>query len=162
MKHIYSIKTITLLCLGIYLCVICLSSCASKANDVEVGCIMPDLPSIKLEDLNTCKTNDPIEVNLPEGTHTIVQTQQRFEELVISAKCFERIDFSKYDLVIGKKQLTNNLAGIKYELSQSCESHTLTVTLKQGMLTVAPPMVTYHLLIPKININPHITIQVEN
>lgn len=161
MKHIYKKNYFTLLCLSLCLCAICLSGCANKANDVEEGCIMPDLPPIRLETLNTCEALSAVDVKLEAGEHTIIQTQAQFEQLVTSAKCFKEIDFSKYDLVIGKEGLSSNLAETRYQLSQSCDANQLTVTLKQGLLTIAPTVV-YHLLIPKMNIAPQVTIEKEN
>lgn len=161
MKHIYKINHFTLLYLSFCLCTICLSSCTNKANDVEEGCIMPDLSPIRLETLNTCESLSAVDVNLNAGEHTIIQSQARFEQLVTSAKCFEGIDFSKYDLVIGKEQLSSNLAETSYQLSQSCDANQLTITLKQGLLTIAPTVV-YHLLIPKMNIAPQVAVKKEN
>lgn len=161
MKHIYKINYFTLLYLSLCLCTICLTSCANKANDVGEGCIMPDLPPIKLETLNTCETLSVLDVKLEVGEHAIIQTQTQFEQLVTSAKCFKKIDFSKYDLVIGKEGLSSNLAETRYQLSQSCDANQLTITLKQGLLTIAPTVV-YHLLIPKMNIAPQVTVKKEN
>ncbi len=158
MKNIYKIRLFILLCLGIFLCVACLSSCTNK-SDEETGCVMPDLRPLSLDSLNTCKTPIVIDVNLPENEYTIIQTQERFNELVTPSQCFTPIDFSKYELVIGKKQLSSNLADLGYELAQSCESNLLNITLKKGRLTIAP-IVVYHLLIPKSNIPPTVKVEV--
>ena len=80
----------------------------------------------------------------------IIRNQLDFTEFV-TGSCHPSIDFSTYDLVIGKKGLTSGNESIEYELIENCETGNLNlkVTFFQNITTVAPNL-TYHALTLKI------------
>ena len=82
--------------------------------------------------------------------HMIIRNQLDFTEFVIGT-CQPIIDFTIYDLVIGKKGLTSGNNSIEYELIEDCKTGNinLIVIFNQNISTVAPNL-TYHALIPKI------------
>ena len=90
----------------------------------------------------------------------IIRNQLDFAEFV-SGSCQPTIDFSTYDLVIGKKRLTSGNDTIKYELVKNCNSGNLNlkVTFHQNIATVAPNL-TYHSLIPKIENQQELNVEI--
>ncbi|WP_179353931.1 hypothetical protein [Winogradskyella vidalii] len=80
----------------------------------------------------------------------IIKNQLDFAEFV-SGSCQPTIDFSIYDLIIGKKGLANGNTSIDYELIKNCETENenLIVTFNQNETAEAPNL-TYHALIPKL------------
>ena len=80
----------------------------------------------------------------------IIRNQSDFSEFV-TGSCQPDIDYSTYDLVIGKKGLTTGNNSISYELVKNCETgnEKLTVTFNQNVTAEAPNL-TYHALIPKL------------
>ncbi|RUA13174.1 MAG: hypothetical protein DSY83_12055 [Flavobacteriia bacterium] len=81
---------------------------------------------------------------------TIIRSQSSFEALV-TGSCQPQIDFSTYDLVIGKRSLSNGNTSIDYKLVEDCETgdQVLMVTFHQNDTTEAPNL-TYHAFIPKL------------
>lgn len=81
---------------------------------------------------------------------TIIRSQSVFEAMV-TGSCQPQIDFSTYDLVIGKRGLSNGNTSIDYTLVEDCETgdQVLMVTFHQNDTTEAPNL-TYHALIPKL------------
>ncbi len=72
----------------------------------------------------------------------------------ISGDCHPTIDFSAYDLVIGKQSTDNMNDTILYDLRTTCpdDKLTLTVNIVQKDITGADTVV-YHALIPKLTDN---------
>ncbi len=83
-------------------------------------------------------------------TFKIIRSQSSFDSLV-SGPCKPQIDFTMYDLIIGKKGLSMGNQAITYELVRDCKTNMLmlTVTFIQNEATVALN-ITYHALIPKL------------
>ena len=73
-----------------------------------------------------------------------------------------KVDFTKYDLVIGKKGLANGNAGIKYSLLRECSGAQLVlrVVFNQGLTTEAPNL-TYHALVPKLAVGQDLKVDIE-
>jgi hypothetical protein len=69
----------------------------------------------------------------------------------VSGVCHPDIDFSIYDLVIGKQSSGNFNDTILYDLKRTCPEKelTLTVDIVQSALTI-PDNVVYHAIIPKL------------
>lgn len=113
-----------------------------KSLETEYGC--PD-------------TRYGLQIDLSEN-YTIIRTQQDFENKV-SSNCIPKIDFSSYDLVIGKKGLNRGNASIDYNLKRDCTNILkLQVTFNQS-LTLNAPIVTYHALIPKLGDKETVTVE---
>lgn len=114
-----------------------------------------------LEDEYGCyNTKYTMEVDLSE-TYIIVRNQQDFENILLSDNCKPIIDFAIFDLVIGKKGLSNGNSSIDYKLIEFCETgnETLTVTFNSNMQTNAP-RITYHALIPKLKDGQELTVEI--
>jgi hypothetical protein len=116
-------------------------STTSLAN--EHGCIEPEYQ---------------MDINLSED-YIIIRNQVEFSDLV-TGSCLPTIDFTIYDLVIGKKGFTTGNSSINYELVEDCETtaKTLTVTFNQNLTTEAPNL-TYHRLIPKLMIGEELNVE---
>lgn len=94
-------------------------------------------------------TKNDLDVELTED-FIVIRDQTDFNSRV-AGNCNPDIDFSIFDLVIGKKKLTTGNDSIEYELTENCEAgkYVLNVTFNQNESTVAPNL-TYHRLIPKM------------
>lgn len=126
--------------------IIIFSACQKKDD----ACTNPTLNVQGLEKFNTCTQPSIIEAEVPEGDFVIVRSQDAFEKLLSPSQCF-KVDFSKNDVVIGKKQLTSNLVSTAYTLTQDCNTNNLMlkVVFTKGVATVAP-IVIYSAVIPKL------------
>ena len=69
----------------------------------------------------------------------------------VTGTCHPKIDFSKYDLVIGKQSTGNFNDTILYDYRRVCPNMELTLTVDVIQLDITmPSTVTYHALIPKL------------
>ena len=129
------------------LLLICLTGLISC--DKNDDCDSTDLIVTSLESEYGCDdTRYDLEIDL-SNNYTIIHSQQEFENKVTS-NCIPDIDFSSFDLVIGKKGLSSGNSSIDYKLTKDCSNQiTLLVTFNQGE-TMNAPNITYHALIPKL------------
>ncbi len=98
-----------------------------------------------------------VDVNL-QDTYMIITNPLDYSEFV-NANCESDIDFNTYDLVIGKKGLSNGLSSIDYELVENCENQNLKITFHLNDTTEAPN-VTYNALIPKLSDNQELHVEI--
>jgi len=135
----YRIIIISILFLGII-------SCNSDDDDCDDTIL--NITSLEIE-YGCINTKYQMDIDLSEN-HMIIRNQLDFAEFV-SGSCQPTIDFSVYDLVIGKKGLANGNSSIDYELIEDCKTgnQNLIVTFNQNETTEAPNL-TYHALIPKL------------
>ncbi len=138
------------------------ASCQVDLDD-EGECNIPEillLPN-SLEEVYGCSDTRYMEVDLSED-YALVRSQEEFESLVTGEGCSPEIDFTKYDLVIGKKGLTSGNTSIDYELGYTCNPGELLlqVTFNQNGFTEAPN-ITYHALIPKLGDEQYVTVELE-
>jgi len=117
-------------------------------NDNNCPDIVLNTTSLERE-FGCVNTKYQMDIDLSDS-HMIIRNQLDFTEYV-SGTCQPTIDFTIYDLVIGKKGLTSGNESIAYALIENCETGklNLTVTFFQNITAVAPNL-TYHLLMPKI------------
>ncbi|GGG34806.1 hypothetical protein [Hymenobacter glacieicola] len=137
-----------------------LSGCITPVDDLDT-CPAVEYAVKSLESEYGCAdTRRQLGVNLSE-THTIIRSQAEFDQQV-SGPCHPQIDFTKYDLVIGKKGLANGNAGIKYSLLRECSGAQLVlrVVFNQGLTTEAPNL-TYHALVPKLAAGQELKVDIE-
>ena len=135
----YRILFISILFIGLLSC-----------NNDDDDCIDITINITSLESEYGCtNTKYQMDIDLSDN-YMIIRNQQDFTEF-ISGDCQPTIDFSTYDLVIGKKGLTSGNDSIGYELIENCKTGylNLKVTFFQNIATVAPNL-TYHALIPKM------------
>lgn len=113
--------------------------------EVEYGCV---------------NTKYQMEINLTDN-YTIIRSQQEFDSL-ITGTCTPTIDFSTYDLIIGKKALTSGNTNIEYNyMKHPCSNAKyLDVIFIQNATTEAPNL-TYHALVPKLDTNETINVTLE-
>jgi hypothetical protein len=131
--------------------IIGLSSCNDDTND----CTDTILNVNHLETEYGCTDAN---VDLSEN-YMIVSNPLYFSEFV-DANCQSEVDFTTYDLIIGKKGLTNGLISIDYELIENCETENqyLTITFNLNE-TAEAPNVTYNALIPKLEENQELSVE---
>lgn len=134
----YRILIISILLVGIFSC----------NKDDECTDTILNTTSMEIE-YDCTNTKYQMDIELSEN-FMIIRNQLDFTEFV-SGDCQPEIDFSVYDLIIGKKGLANGNNSIEYELVQGCETgnQKLIVTFNQNETTEAPNL-TYHALIPKL------------
>ena len=119
-------------------------------NDQEPCDTMLDVKSLESE-YGCENTIYSIDITLKD-TFTIIRSQESFEQQVIDrANCNPEIDFSVFDLVIGKQFGETLVYKIEYELVRECQTKELKLTVKifWGDAT-QPSNPTYHALIPKL------------
>jgi len=80
----------------------------------------------------------------------VIRSKESYDELV-SGICHPEINFSLYDLIIGKQSTGNWNDTILYDYRKTCPENNLTLTIEivQSDLTL-PDNVVYHALIPKL------------
>ena len=80
----------------------------------------------------------------------VIRSKESYDELV-SGICHPEINFSLYDLIIGKQSTGNWNDTILYDYRKTCPENNLTLTIEivQSDLTLADNVV-YHALIPKL------------
>jgi hypothetical protein len=115
-------------------------------------CNFKELVTKQLESEYGCNdTRYDLDIDLSEN-YMIIRSQLEFESQSYGS-CRVEIDFTKYDLVIGKKQLTNGNTSVVYNLKQDCSNRLkLQVTFNQDLTDIAPN-ITYHTLVPKLGDN---------
>ncbi len=101
-----------------------------------------------------------MDIDYLSENHMIIRNQLDFAEFV-SGSCQATIDFSVYDLVIGKKEFSSGISSIDYELVENCETsnQNLLVTFNQNILPEAP-ILTYHALIQKLGDEQELSVEI--
>jgi hypothetical protein len=104
-------------------------------------------------------TKNLMQISLND-TYRIIQSQSEFNSLV-TGSCLPNIDFNKYALIIGKKALRNGNRSIAYSLTRDCINNKmiLNVTITNDLSATAPN-ITYHALVPKLNTNEQVVVNV--
>jgi hypothetical protein len=120
-------------------------ACTKKDNCKEVLLIVKHFET----EYGCMETKHNLSIDLTDSC-TIIRSKTDFDSKV-SGICHPDIDFSLYDLIIGKKTSSNQNDTIVYDLRKTCPDNQLTLTVEiiQGDLT-QPDNITYHALIPKL------------
>jgi hypothetical protein len=110
-------------------------------------------------DYGCADTRHSLIINLTDEC-TIIRSKEAYDSQV-TGDCHPEIDFTLFDLVIGKQSSGNNNDTITYDLRTTCPDNelTLTVDIIQGLLTV-PDSVVYHALIPKMGDGESLNVQI--
>ncbi|MBD1420989.1 hypothetical protein [Sphingobacterium chuzhouense] len=113
-----------------------------------------------METLYGCEhTERSLGIDLKDN-HSIIRSQAQFDDLV-TGSCADELDFEKYDLIIGKKQLSSGVEKIDYDYSRDCNGkYTLNVKIKMN-LTSEAPNITFHALVPKLGAAETVIVTVE-
>lgn len=132
---------------------------AAKKND-EAPCEVTTSVPASLETEYGC-TNTKYQMNISlNNTFQVIKTQSQFNSLVTGA-CMPNIDFTRYDLIIGKKGLLNGNRNINYSLVRDCPNNKTTLNVSiQNDLNATAPNITYHALVPKLNPNEQVIVNV--
>lgn len=128
-------------------------------TDNTTICTTKLLLTDNLETVYNCtNTVNQLDVPILNEDYIIIRNNESFLEKVTGA-CVTEIDFSKYDLLIGKKQLTNGLDNIKYDMTIDCNQKDpiVNVTFNLNETTEAPT-VTYHIFTPKLGTNQNLEV----
>jgi len=85
-----------------------------------------------------------------QNDYIIIRSKETYDTKV-AGNCHPTIDFSHYDLVIGKQSSGNEIDTIKYDLRRTCPDNELllTVDIIQSDAT-RPDNVVFYALIPKL------------
>jgi hypothetical protein len=139
----------------LFLGLVLLSGCS---NDDDCTDTVLNTTSLEIE-YGCTNTKYQMDIELSEN-FMIIKNQLDFAEFV-SGSCQPTIDFSIYDLIIGKKGLANGNSSIDNELIKNCETgnENLIVTFNQNETTEAPNL-TYHALIPKLGDEQELNIEI--
>ncbi|MGV6945471.1 hypothetical protein [Sphingobacterium kyonggiense] len=123
-------------------------------------CLSAKIETESMETLYGCEhTERSLGIDLKEN-HSIVRSQAQFDELV-TGSCVDKLDFEKYDLIIGKKQLSSGVERIDYDYSRDCMGkYELKVKIKMN-LTSEAPNITFHALVPKLGAGETVSVSVE-
>lgn len=127
------------------LILICLLSACKKDHCTETVLTTKHFES----DYGCANTKHTLIIDLNNNC-TIIQSKADYDSKV-TGTCHPEIDFTQYDLIIGKQSSGNWNDTILYDLRHKCpeDELTLTVDIIQTDLT-QPDNVVYHALIPKL------------
>lgn len=118
-----------------------LASCTNNENCED----------ILLSDEHLACENSKYSINIDlSNNYAYIRSEEEYNFLV-TGTCHPEIDFSIYDLIIGKQASGNENDTIYYDLRRTCPENRLTLNIEivQSDLT-RPDNVTYHALIPKL------------
>jgi len=130
-------KNLTLIFVLLFACLAC--------NQIKV-CEEIQLATHHIDCENTKYS---LKINI-QNEYTIIRSKEAYDSKV-TGDCHPTIDFSLYDLVIGRQSSGNENDTIKYDLRRTCPYNelTLNVDIIQSDAT-RPDNVVYHALIPKL------------
>ena len=134
----------------ILIALIFISSFLSCKTDDDSGSPVWFTPNNLENEYGCVNTKYQMDIDLSDD-FTIIRSQESFDNL-ITGDCMPQIDFSTYDLLIGKKALTSGNTSIDYSLMKHpCNGQFyLQIDFLQNATAEAPNL-TYHALIPKLN-----------
>ncbi|MCK8479705.1 hypothetical protein [Psychroserpens algicola] len=133
-------------------------SCNSCDDD---SCAPVTLSITSLEEEYSC-VNTPYQMDIDVSDEFIIIRSQADFDALVTGSCMPQIDFITYDLLIGKKALTNGVESINYDgLVKDCENGqlSLTVTFVKNDTDEAPNL-TYHALVPKLELDDIINVSI--
>jgi len=134
--------------------------CSSNDDDQE-PCDNTTLSVVTLEsEYNCLDTKHQLDINLIDD-FTIIRNQTDYDTMVYG-DCNPNINFSTYDLLIGKKELNSGNHTIEYLLIKNCETTDLELTVIFNQMD-APIIsnLTYHILVPKLIENQTVLVDIE-
>lgn len=146
MKKIFSLIVFSIL---LYAC----------SSDNSTTCTTKIVLTDNLETVYNCEnTTQLLDIPTLHDNYIIIRDIDTFLEKVTGA-CVTEIDFDKYDLLIGKKGLTNGLSSISYKMTIDCnvKDPVVDVTFYLNETTEAPN-VTYHVFVPKLGEERNLTV----
>ena len=118
-----------------------LTSCTNKENCEDI--------LLSVEHLACENSKYSINIDL-SNNYAYIRSEEEYD-LLVTGTCHPEIDFSNYDLIIGKQASGNENDTIYYDLRRTCPENRLTLNIEivQSDLT-RHDNVTYHAVIPKL------------
>ncbi|WP_034257657.1 hypothetical protein [Altibacter lentus] len=131
-------------------------SCKNDDNDPCNPAV--DFTSLEME-YGCIDTEYQTDINL-SNDFVVIKSQTQFNTLV-TGNCQPTIDFSKYNLIIGKQSLPSGNDSIDYTIVKDCDSNDIemNVTFNQNSTTEAPNL-TFHALIPTLQNNQNVLVSI--
>lgn len=128
--------------------IIILLTMATACNKNDCGETISGLKSME-SDYGCMNTKYTLVVDLQDNAK-IIRSKEAYDSEV-AGTCHPDIDFSRYDLVIGKQSSGNENDTILYDYRYACPKNepTLTVDIIQYDVT-KPDNVVYHAIVPKL------------
>jgi hypothetical protein len=138
-------KIIILTAIGIF------TSCTNKEKCEDI--------LLSVEHLACENSKYSINIELSDN-YTYIRSEEEYD-LLVTGTCHPEIDFSNYDLIIGKQASGNENDTIHYDFRRVCPENRLTLNIEivQSDLT-RPDNVTYHALIPKFGVDETIFVNI--
>jgi hypothetical protein len=114
---------------------------------------------LTIHHFNCANTKYSLKIDL-QNDYTIIRSKDTYDSKV-TGDCHPTIDFSTYDLVIGRQSSRNENDTITYDLRKTCpdDELALNIDIIQSAAT-RPDNVVYHALIPKLGDEETIKIRV--
>ncbi|HWV71478.1 MAG TPA: hypothetical protein VN040_07185 [Pseudosphingobacterium sp.] len=132
-------------------------------DKAEKHCLQTDIARLapsSIEEIYDCAdTRYSLEIDLQDN-YVLLNNKKDYDEKV-GGSCHPDIDFEKYDLLIGKKQLQSGNHAIHYQLKEDCAHQQILIVSFYQNLTMVAPNITYHALLPKTASNNNIVIETE-
>jgi hypothetical protein len=128
-------------------------SCNKKDNCIETQMTTKQFDS----EYGCSDSKNTLKIDLVNNV-TVIRDKTTYDSEV-SGGCHPEIDFSVYDLVIGKQSIDYPNDTITYDLRNACPDNILTLTVNLIQSSVAEKdTVVYHALIPKIEDQGNLTV----
>ena len=138
-----------------------LNGCATKCGLEPEPCETRQLATSSLEAEYGCSDTRFLKSE-PLESAAITRTQAEFDQLV-TGECHPQVDFTKFDLVIGQRQMSGSSsasASYTYQIICPANERVLRVVLKSGV-TNDFGFRSYHALVPKLAPTETVRVEVE-
>ncbi len=134
----------------------------TACNPDDEPCDQGLIETVSLEEAYAC-SDTPNTIQLPIENDFIIISEQFWFDSLVTGFCQPEVDFEKYDLIIGSRQLNRGLNGISYFYNRACPGRRYELRVLFDLnAEVVSPIVTYHVLVPKIGENEAVDVSIEN
>ncbi|SFF77247.1 hypothetical protein SAMN04488033_10893 [Salegentibacter agarivorans] len=145
-----------------YFWMLCMALCFLLSCNSDDSCENSRIAITSMEEEYACNdTRYSLDISTTEEFQLITNIAE-YEDKITGTCDPTLIDFTNFDLIIGKVQLTSGNDAIDYSFIESCtEGRNLYVTFIQNDAMIAP-VITYHVLVPKAEANKNIEVRIFN
>lgn len=134
----------------------------TACNPDDEPCNQSLIETFSLEEVYAC-TDTPNNMQLPFTNDFIIISDQLWFDSLVTGSCLPEVDFETFDLIIGSRQLNRGLNGISYFYNRACPGRRYELRVLFDLNNeVVMPVVTYHVLVPKIGDNEAVDVSIEN
>ncbi|WP_339652704.1 hypothetical protein [uncultured Salegentibacter sp.] len=143
-----------------YIWMLGLALCFLLSCNSDDSCENYRIATTSLEEEYSCNdTRYSLDISTTEEFE-LITNHDEYEDKVTGTCDPSLIDFTQFDLIIGKARLGSGNDSIEYSLIESCtEGRNLYVIFIQNDAMIAP-VVTYHVLVPKDEANKTIEVRI--